>query len=312
MKTLIKLLSLGIIVFLLWLPYAVFNFGPVANDPKIHEFSIEKGSSLDEIATHLEDQGLIRSKKFFKLYSVLKGTAHQLKPGLYLISKANSVKEITEKFISGPDNEVTFLIQEGKTVDQIDERLAEFGLIKRGQIKEFPIKDLVGDFPFLEGRTSLEGYLFPDTYQLSPALLPEEILQRFLGNFEEKALPMLAEAKAPYDALIIASMIEKEVPHIEDRKLVSGVIQNRLEIGMGLQLDATLIYAKDYGEAYDTYQFAGLPPTPIANPGLEAIEAALNPTPSNYFYYLSQPETGETLFSETFDEHDTKRAEHLR
>lgn len=312
MKTLIKALLVGVIIFFLWLPYAIFNFGPVANDPKIYEFSIEKGSSLDQIATHLEEQELIRSKKFFKLYSVLKGTAHQLKPGLYLISKANSVKEITEKFITGPDNEVTFLIYEGKTVDQIDQRLSEFGLIERNQINNFPIEELTRDFPFLEGKTSLEGYLFPDTYHLSPSLLPEEILERFLMNFEQKAIPLLSEAEAPYDALIIASMIEKEVPEMEDRKLVSGVIQNRLEIGMGLQLDATLIYAKDHGEAYDTYQFAGLPPTPIANPGLEAIEAALNPTASDYFYYLSHPETGDTLFSETFDEHDTKRAQYLR
>jgi len=101
----------------------------------------------------------------------------------------------------------------------------------------------------------------------------------------------------------IAGMIEKEVPDSDERKMVADVIYKRLKINMPLQIDATVLYAKNNGDIYDTYKSYGLPPGPISNPGLDAIDAALNPKAGPYLYYLSDPETGDTIFARDFEEH---------
>lgn len=300
----------------LWFPYYSYMLSPVValdTQAEILEFSIAKGASLDEIARKLEEKEIIRSAPIFKLYTFLDGSAHQLKPGLYNFSRNNSVQRIVDIFIEGPNNEVDILIAEGRTVDQFDQTLSDFGIIKRGELLNFPVAKLRSDYSFLRSKTRLEGFLFPDTYRIDLSSGPEEIIRKILDNFEKKALPVInVSGKDIYETLIIASMLEKEVPETIDRQLVSGIIQNRLEIGQALQIDATLIYAKDNGEEYDTYKYSGLPPTPIANPGLDAIKSAIAPTNTDYYYYLSNPENGETLFSKTFDEHDTKRAQYLR
>lgn len=301
---------------MLWLPYYSYMLSPVIalnTQAEIQEFSISKGAGLDEISSSLEEKNFIRSASIFKLYAFLKGSAHQLKPGLYNISRNNSVQKLVDIFTEGPRNEVDVLVAEGKTLDQVDQSISGFGIIKRGELTNFPVEELRADYPFLRGKSSLEGFLFPDTYRIDLAFGPEEILRKFLDNFEAKALPVIAlSGKDIYETLIIASMLEKEIPETIDRQIVAGIIQNRLEIGQALQIDATLIYAKDNGSAYDTYENPGLPPTPISNPGLDAIKAAIAPSNTDYYYYLSNPETGETLFSKTFDEHDTKRAQYLR
>jgi len=107
-------------------------------------------------------------------------------------------------------------------------------------------------------------------------------------------------------------MIEKEVPDSQERKIVSGIIQNRLREGMRLQIDVTSIYAKIHGPAYDTYKISGLPPGPIANPGLDSIEAAMFPEKTDYFFYISHPETKETIFSKTLLEHQEKIDQFLK
>ncbi|MDP3881133.1 MAG: endolytic transglycosylase MltG [bacterium] len=314
-KIIIPILILFVLA-MLWLPYYSYMLSPVMDlntQAEIQAFSIAKGAGLDDIALSLEEKNLVRSASIFKLYAFLKGRAHQLKPGLYKISRNNSVAKLVDIFTEGPNNEVDILVSEGKTLDQIDQNLADFGILKRGELKNFPVEELRGDYKFLKGKSSLEGFLFPDTYRIDLSSEPEQILRKILNNFEKKALPVIEfSGKDLYETLIIASMLEKEIPDSIDRQIVSGIIQNRLEIGQALQIDATLIYAKDNGDAYDTYKNPGLPPTPIANPGLDAIKAAIAPTNTDYYYYLSNPETTETLFSKTFDEHDTKRAQYLR
>ena len=123
---------------------------------------------------------------------------------------------------------------------------------------------------------------------------------------------MLADTHDVYITLIIASMIEKEIPLSSERPLVAGVMYQRLRIDMPLQIDATTLYAKEVKNArYDTYQFYGLPPTPISNPGLDAIWAAAHPQESEFLYYLSDPRTKKTIFGKTIDEHNENRAKYL-
>ncbi|MDO8752220.1 MAG: endolytic transglycosylase MltG, partial [Candidatus Wolfebacteria bacterium] len=185
------------------------------------------------------------------------------------------------------------------------------------------------EFPFLAKAESFEGFLFPDTYRFERQSSVVHVLSRFLMNFQEKVWARLAGREDWYDRLILASFLEREVPEYEDRRLVAGVLQKRLTIGMPLQVDATISYAKcngtfltcekagvgkgdlDISSPYNTYLRRGWTPTPISNPGEEAVRAATLPEKSSYLYYLSARETGETVFSRTLEEHNRNRVKYL-
>ena len=224
-------------------------------------------------------------------------------------------------------------ILEGDTVGDIDWRLAKADITPSGAIVQEPIKNFVTEYPWLAGKKNLEGFLFPDTYYFTLKSEPRTVVRKMLDNFARKAWPQLsAKGSAWYNYVTIASLVEKEIPHDKpgDQAVVAGIIAHRLALGMGLQIDATVLYAKCNGaprncidaplrredfaidSLYNTYQHAGLPPTPIGNPGAQAIASALTPTKTEYLYYLSRPKTSETIFSMTFDEHDTARAKYLR
>jgi UPF0755 protein len=175
---------------------------------------------------------------------------------------------------------------------------------------------------------NLEGHLFPDTYQFYTDGNVEEVIQEMTTDFNAKAGPLLISA--PTSTLIIASIVEKEVPNQQDQEIVAGIILKRLADGMPLDIDATVCYAKllaaptsttqacslttlDFkiDSPYNTYLNKGLPPGPIGNPGTSAITAALHPQSSPYFYYLSDPATGKTIFAKTLDEQNQNRVKYL-
>jgi UPF0755 protein len=220
---------------------------------------------------------------------------------------------------------VTITIPEGYTLLQIDETLTTAGVLNGGRLSNFRPADF--DYPFFVAATgdSLEGFLFPDTYEFflhSPSMV---VAEKFLDNFALKTAGILEPGKA-YRTVILASMIEKEVPDENgDREMVAGILKNRLNSGMLLNVDATVCYAESpFGCAgvediaftidsrYNTYRYKGLPPGPISNPGLSAIEAAAEPRDSNYLYYLSRPDTKETIFSKTLDEHNKNIVKYLK
>jgi len=293
------------------------------------QFGISQGASLRDISRSLEEQDYIRSAAAFKLYSILSGSAHRLKPGTYTFFGDMRVPDIIRAFVKGPQ-EVTVLITEGKALQGIDSLLSNQGFLPTGVLATFSGKDF--DYLFLQNISSLEGFLFPDTYRFLPSASGEEIVNKFLENFSIKAWPLLEEYARKetkldwYDILIIASLIEKEVPETEDRRIVSGILRKRLSLGLPLQIDATVIYATCGGfdkcppltksdfaikSDFNTYQVFGLPPAPIANPGVDAIYTALNPVSSPYLYYLSDPKTQKTIFSKTFEEHNINRSRYL-
>ena len=185
--------------------------------------------------------------------------------------------------------------------------------------------------PFLKTKpdfASFEGYLFPDTYQIFANAKVEDLVRKMLSNFERKITPDLRaeierQGKNFYDVLIMASIVEAEVPDEADRPTVAGIFWSRLEKGVALQSDATLKYViggkrpaltaeeLKMDSPYNSYKYKGLPPTPIGNPGLSAVKAAIYPAKTDYFYFLSAPD-GQTIFSQTLEEHNQAKKQYVQ
>jgi UPF0755 protein len=312
--------------------YFVYSLQPVSEAPgQSVEIAIGKGVGAAEVFADLERRGIIRSARAIQWYAVVSGSAHLLKPGFYRISSAEGGVAIIEKLVAGP-RDIVIPIIEGSTLKDVDAQLSDIGIVPAGSIANLKPVDFAAEFPFLGGMKSLEGFLLPDTYHFALHSDPKIVAARMLENFRAKAAAELGgrTGAALLRALTIASLVEKEVPEQgDDRVLVAGIIERRLAIGMGLQIDATVLYAKcgarliscpnrrlsrdDFQNPspYNTYVHRGLPPTPIANPGLSAIRAALNPKKSDYLFYLSDPKTRRTIFSRDFDEHNDNRARYL-
>lgn len=323
MKTLLNLFfllfTLGVLVS------AIGFFGVVFVNKKINEpfmaksadrvFEVRKGEGAEKIAQNLESHKFIADKNYFLFYLWQAGKSSKLQAGKYSLSASNNIKEIAGKIIAGDaiKEEISITIPEGFRLRDIDDRLAEQNIIKKGTLNN-----------------SLEGYLFPDTYSFSTDKLPlktEEVVKKFLDNFDKKTSDLKEQAKIRNidfrDIVIMASILEKEVRTIEDMKTVSGLLWKRISIGMPLQVDATIAYltGKKTGEItyddlkidspYNAYTNKGLPPGPISNPGIVALEAALNPIENDYLYYLSKL-TGETVFSKTIEEHNRAKNLYLR
>lgn len=308
-----------VVFFLLWLPYYSYMLNPVVGvvptlgAPEPVNFTVRKGDGLRDISAALESQQLIKSAQFFRFYAFFTGQAHQLKPGIYSINPASSTPEIAKQLVAGPPNEVVVRILEGANAAEIDAQLAAAGVIRPGAFLALSFASSSASYPFLAKAKSFEGFLFPDTYRFYYGSKPEVVLKTMLDNFSDKVGQLITDSRKSFkDILTIASMLEKEVPDHEDRQVVAGIMYKRLSIDMPLQIDATVAYAATHGDAYDTYKHYGLPPGPIGNPGEGAIKAALSPKSSNYLYYLSDPKTGKTIFSKTFDEHVANKAKYLR
>lgn len=323
MKTLLKLFfllfALGILVIVLGV-FGVAFVNKKINEPFVAKamervFEVKKGEGAERVAQNLESQKFITHKNYFLFYLWQSGKSSKLQAGKYSLSVSHSVKEIAEKIISGDaiKEEISITIPEGFRLREIDDRLSENNIIKKGTLQN-----------------SLEGYLFPDTYNFSTEKLPlktEDVTKKFLDNFDKKTNDLKEQARIKNidfrDIVIMASILEKEVRTPEDMKTVSGLLWKRISIGMPLQVDATIAYmtGKKTGEItygdlkidspYNTYTNKGLPPGPISNPGLIALDAALNPAPNDYLYYLSKP-TGETVFSKTIEEHNRAKNLYLK
>lgn len=288
---------------------------------------ITKGEGFAAIADRLAASGLVRSASAFKVYSIISGSAHQFKPGLYSFSSASSSISIVRSLVAGPAKEITVLIPEGHTLPEIDATLARYGVIQKGQLKALSPRLFREQYPFLDGAVSLEGFLFPDTYRFYFDSKPEEVARVMLDTFVAKVGPLVTdEGVVQYDTVpvlrrgvfslreivTIASMIESEVPQSADRKVVADILYRRLRIGMALQIDASRDYAVLMGDdRFDTYANPGLPRGPISNPGIDSLEAALTPKSSVYLYYISDPKTKKTIFAKDFEEHKKNIAKYL-
>lgn len=323
------------IILILLLSGALFarELKPVASGELVEytiEFTISPGMGVREIAQELEAQRIIRSQAAFQLYAVLAQKADGFLPGIYPVGPAQSTQEIVALLTGGP-LEVEVLITPGMTVVEVEEAMVAANVLEKGQLTGFPVDTIRGKYPFLGDAQVLEGFLFPDTYRFYRHSDPAVVVGKILDHFEATLEPLLTGLRNPENNdtihwLILASILEKEVTNKKEAQTVAGIFEKRLAIGMPLQVDASIIYAKckrfmdcpalaraDFRieSPYNTYLNKGLPPTPITNPGIDAISAARSPVRSNYLYYLSDPRTKKTIFSKTFDEHNANRTKYL-
>jgi UPF0755 protein len=297
-------------------------------------FVVAKGEPSGLVAQHLKEQGIIRNELIFKLYVRLRGWQNDIQAGEYIFV-ADSVFGVTKKLVSGKAaNERDLRLIEGWTAsDMADYLITQKIITKRDEFlnETRDAKKWQNEFQFLKdtGAINLEGFLFPDTYRVYKNATPGEIVTRTLENFNNKITSaLLTEIKARgrnlYDILKMASIIEAEVIGEEDRKIAAGILWKRLDTGMALQVDSSLKYVigkKDspslttaelkIDSPYNTYKYRGLPPTPISNPGLSAIRAAVYPKNSDFWFYLTTKE-GETVFSKTLDDHNAAIRKYLK
>ncbi|MFZ5559462.1 MAG: endolytic transglycosylase MltG, partial [Patescibacteria group bacterium] len=265
---------------------------------------IEKGWGSIEVAQKLRDEQIIKSKWFFVFYSWIRGYNNRLQAGEYLLSPKITIFEIAKIIANGEINPnwVKITIPEGWTNKQIEVRLKENGVI--GQDEKLS--------------ENSQGYLFPDTYYFYKSLGIEEVIKKMRDNFDKKV-----GKDTSYDILKMASILEKEVISDEDRAIVSGIFWERIKNNYPLESCATIAYILGIDKwrysyqdtriksPYNTYINLGLPPTPINNPGLSAINAALNPKQTDYNFFLTDPDTGTSIYSKTLDEHNANKTKYL-
>lgn len=276
------------------------------NDAQI-SFVIPRGQALREIANNLKEQGLIKDSVAFFLLVKLEGSDQSIQAGNFMLSPSMSSKEILETLRTGV-LDVWVTVPEGKRADEIADILEE-------SVPSY-------DESWRAVLNQNEGYLFPDSYLIPRDATIEQIVSIMRGNFDTKYETLdVSNTNLTQDEIVtIASMLEREVRHTEDLPLVSSVIANRLDIDMALQIDATIQYAKgkrgdewwepvsvsEYKSVvsdYNTYLIPGLPPSPISNPGINALRAAVNPADTGYFYYISD-RSGVNRYARTLDEHN--------
>ena len=317
------LVVLLVLVLLAGGAFATYRYATGASGPsRPVAFEVPEGATASDVGSLLEDAGVVRSGLAFRLAAGFEGVGESLLAGRYELRTNMTVNQALSALEDGPIVEtVTMTIPEGLEVQEI---AAEVGEVLEVDPETFVQAATSGEHslpPYLpEGTSTLEGFLFPKTYELAPEADEEQVIATLLAQFEEEA-STLDWSKAeelglsPYEVVIVASLIEREARAEQDRAKVSAVIHNRLREGMALQIDATVQYAlpeenrlltlEDYEfeSPYNTYLHPGLPPTPIASPGLASLEAALNPADADYLYFLVvDPETGLHRFAETYEE----------
>ncbi len=348
-KNLFKIFLFFIIAFGVW---GYFSYEAAVNkpiDPKGENkvFAVKKGESLEQVSLGLKEAGLTRSEYFFRLYAKLSGLDKKLQAGAYELSSSMNGKEIAERLASGKviRDEMTVTAIEGWTRRDLAKKVSEWGLGDEQSLyslagepmnecgKNSPsAKDYSARFDFLADKPAcrgLEGYLFPDTYRLYKNASTEDLVLKMLENFDDKLTPELREkikeqGKTVYEIVTMASIVEKEVRSQEDMRIVAGIFWDRIKYGQGLESCASLAYILGVNKSiysledtqidspYNTYRYKGLPPGPISSPGIQAIEAAIDPIYTDYNFFLSRPDTGETVFSKTYDEHLANKNKYLR
>lgn len=289
-------------------------------------FEIESGSSAKTVASNLKSEGLIKNGYGFNQYLDKKNLDSSIQAGRYALSPSMTGIEIIETITVAGSGEIILTIIEGWTISDIDTELAEIGLIEAGSFKECTETCDFSEYTFLPGY--LEGYIFPDTFFLDANTFDtKSFIGRLLDNFEtkvlteEKTIEIEESGRSLEEIITAASIIEKEVHDEEDRLIVSGILWKRLDSDWILWMCSTINYITGEAEIsyediaidspYNTRQVKGLPPTPISNPGLSSINAALNPVETDYWYFLTASETGETVYSTTNDEHEVNKGNYL-
>jgi conserved hypothetical protein, YceG family len=320
MKIIKKLIRFGVLVLLglaAWMAW--FAFRPLDLPVTPYQLTLEPGTSLKGLAMQLENDGVLEGETRFRILGRVMGYAGRLQAGRYTLEEPLSPMELLGKIVRGEVTKAAILLVEGWNIREVRQELARNPHLEH-QLVDMTDADMLGAIGAEEKHP--EGLFFPYTYFFNPDSPDIDVLRRAYKLQQEKLLAAW-ETRAPdlpyetpYEALIMASIIEKETGAPEERPQIAAVFINRLKMGMRLQTDPTVIYglgAKFDGNLrkadlqrdtpYNTYTRAGLPPTPIAMPGEEAIRAALNPADSKALYFVSRGD-GTHVFSNSLDDHN--------
>jgi UPF0755 protein len=289
--------------------FVIYSFSAPSADSTKKVFVINTGEGLMTIATRLEKLHFINNRYVFIVYSRITGLNTKIKAGTFYLTSDLKLPDLTLKITKGGSTDYWLKIIPGMRIEEFSP-----------------------DVEFTAAATGLEGQLFPDSYLLPKYFTPSQTLNLISLNFEEK----LAEAKAnktttlnDSQVLVLASLLEREAKNLADKKIIAGIIQNRLDVGMALQIDATVQYAKDsltnpdkywkpitktdlnIVSPYNTYKNRGLPPAPICNPGLDSLTAAYHPTSNDYVYYVNDSQ-GVIHYAKSLAEHNANVAKYLK
>jgi UPF0755 protein len=313
----------GVPVFAVWQLLFVSHVAVAPGEPV--QLEIPTGADTAEIAGLLADAGVIENAAMFRLRARLDGVDSDFRSGVYDLTTGMAYADVRDTLVAGPPLDyVTVTIPEGFRVDQIAARLeqeagvssADFIALALGQADAFQ-----QGHPYLAEvpNGSLEGYLFPKTYRIVRGSAAADVIEMMLDQFDREIEQVdltyaTSRGLTLHEVVTIASMIEREARIADERPLVSSVIYNRLTVGMNLEIDATIEYVikknrprllnsdLQIESPYNTYRYAGLPPGPIASPGLASLQAAASPADTQYLYYVLTGEDGSHTFCVTLEE----------
>jgi len=313
--------------FLLW--YDGLLTQPLDLSGQEQSFTIGVGESVNSVANHLESVGLIRDAESFRTYLIYSGLDTSIQAGDYQLSTAMSAMDVAHELQDATPEEVTFIVLPGWRVEEVAASLPTSGLpITYDEFLD-AVKTPSQEYDFLAGASSVEGFLYPDSYIFSRQMASaDEMINEMVRNFAAHLTPDLRKAfeqqgLTVYQAVTLASMVEREAVQEEEQVVIASVYLNRLNIGMKLDADPTVQYAIGYNflqqtwwtnplslldlqvnSVYNTYIYEGLPPTPIANPGIGALQAVAFPAETSYYFFRARCDgSGFHEFTETFDEH---------
>ena len=299
---------------------------PVSKGSETVDFLVVKGKSASQIGQALYEKNLIKSPLAFKFYVQLTGRSDQIQAGEFRLSPSYSLEKIVDT-LRGSPLELWVTVPEGLRREEVVERFIT-GLEKESQ-DAVNFREV-----FLNESEDLEGYLFPDTYLFPREARASVIVSAMKNTFDKKMAEIGSKYPFGYDLndmVVIASLIEREAKRNEERPVIAGILYNRLENDWPLQVDAAVQYAVanvkcqpkadrpldencnnwwpiltredlEINSPLNTYRFPGIPPYPIANPGLESLKAAVNPVSSDYFFYIHAG--GKIYYAKTLDEHN--------
>lgn len=333
---------LGVVVVCsVGLYYSIF-MAQKTNDSE-YRFTIASGDSAGSVAAQLESDEVIGSARLFRLYLKWTGRDTNLKTGDYVVVAPLTIARIADALSKPGTEERTITIIPGWTLRDIAAYLVKEEIAQSeeevyaltgypAQYGEIGLKGLSG-YPYIASKptnVSLEGYMMPDTFRIYNNATVEDVIRRLLSE-RTKQIPQAwydevkRQRRDMHDVFTLASILQKEVRGIENKKLAADLFWRRLETSWAMQSDATVHYIfgspdsvftsdteRDSKNPYNTYEYPGLPPGPISTPGIESLEAAIFPTKNDYWFFLTTLDTGDVIFSKTLDEHTANVYKYLR
>lgn len=284
--------------------------------------TVTHGETWASVGRHLKKKGVLRHEAALRIALALRGGTARLQPGRYALSPGLSARQVLDVMVQGPNDDANWVtIPEGYTVAQVAATLEARGVVHpRSAFLQVAGPGGTGaNAPYDLPKSGLEGYLFPDTYRFAPGSSPtavaQEMLSEFTRRFYDAHRQEIEQSGHTLGEIVtVASLVEREAEVDRDRPLIAGVIWNRLRKGMRLQIDATVLYAMGHHKSrvlykdlhidspYNTYRVKGLPPGPIACPGMPSLLAALRPEDHGYLFYVAQPDRSHK-FTRTEKEH---------